>query len=70
MNLQVDLKASDSNLKSLKPYLLGGSWVVISGVISPLTLLITSHGPPSTLYILKTCLQDSRTPNQRVFEEG
>ena len=46
--------------------LLGGSWVVISGVISPLmqvrtivtlliTLLITTHEPPSRLQD-KSCL--------------
>ena len=44
--------------RGLEPSLLGGSWVVISGVISPLiwvitivtlpkTLLITTHEPPS-----------------------
>ena len=49
--------------------LLGGSWVVISGVTSPLTwvisivtllitLLITSHEPPSMVQGLR--VQDSR----------
>ena len=42
-------------------FILGGSWVVISGVISPLTwaisivtlvitLLITTHEPPSSVF--------------------
>ena len=38
-------------LEGFQGTLLGGSWVVISGVISPLTLLITrlitTHEPPS-----------------------
>ena len=51
MGLGLRLRVDFSGLQVEGLQLLGGSWVVISGVISPLILLIilliTTHEPPS-----------------------
>ena len=61
------LRRTDAVAPGLTVLLLGGSWVVISGVISPLigvisvvtlliTLLATTHEPPSGSHSIGDCL--------------